>query len=719
MQHASLNSDAHPGILLCSIGMGAPGILTAVGERAPLLRAILALTLCVGGASTNHANVALAVGRVQSNPRQAQDDPPAAKGDPFKSPDAPTQMPDDPVQARGRSPEISGDPSKPEDAGVVPTEPQLIVIIEGQVTNYIGAGEQDVTVTARRKLDGGGSGDVIATATTDRMGDFALAVPEPFHGDVEVAFAKPLYAELTRDVQLGDDEYPPYLAVTLEGKLVTGGRVIDALSDVPVAGAVVTLVAHYRELSETTDDAGRFTIKGVLPGRGELTVKAGGYGRESWPIPDLEDEGDITIRLKPERVVHIKAIDSQGKPIPGVTVECLDEPRSDFRTIVTGDGGTVTLNGLHFDADILDIRLTHQDYVSSQEFDHEILTPEEKAESSHELVMVSAGRVAGHVTDAQTGEPVHGARVMAGDEYANISPRAWVDHRGEYEIHGVPPGTVTVTVHARDHAPDLKTTEVVAGETTTADFSLETGGTLSGTVKDEKGKPIAGAYVEATSWRDRLTLGLRAITNAKGAFRIDDTPHDEFDIQVARPGCGQTPKTLTVDPSKGVEVVLPAERVASAARSRTPQIGEQAPDVTFTTMEGKTLTLSALGGKTILLDFWATWCPPCIEEMPLLIDIHERFGSRDDFVMIGISRDHEKKALERFLQRNPRVKWHQVIGEDGGVEAARKQYNIHGVPRVFLIGPDGTILDNHLRGEDMIKRVEQAFADDNKERAEP
>jgi thiol-disulfide isomerase/thioredoxin len=308
---------------------------------------------------------------------------------------------------------------------------------------------------------------------------------------------------------------------------------------------------------------------------------------------------------------------------------------------------------------------------------------------------------------------------MTGEAYQGEPPRTWVGYRGDYTILGVPPGPVVVTVHARGYAPDLRLDSVSAGNTTTVDFALRPGGTLSGTVKDDKGQPVARAYVEATQWRGYATLGLRAVADAQGSFTIEDIPADRFDVTAMAPGCGQPPTTITVDPSKPVEIVLPPTESPTTAKRHVPQVGEPAPDVTFTTLAGETLTLSALKGKTVLLDFWATWCPPCIEEMPHLITLHERFGSRDDFVMIGVSRDHDQRTLRRYLTRNKGVTWHQVVGEAGGVETARRQYNVHGVPQVFLIGPEGMILATNLRGEEIVKRVEQALTGNGEEQPAP
>lgn len=102
--------------------------------------------------------------------------------------------------------------------------------------------------------------------------------------------------------------------------------------------------------------------------------------------------------------------------------------------------------------------------------------------------------------------------------------------------------------------------------------------------------------------------------------------------------------------------------------------------------EGKTTTLAALKGKTIFLNFWATWCPPCIAEMP---EIHELYQSTDTsqvaFVMVSVDKDAEK--LEKFLKKHRYTfPVYQLNGSLPGV------YQSSGIPLTFLISPSGKIV---------------------------
>lgn len=79
-------------------------------------------------------------------------------------------------------------------------------------------------------------------------------------------------------------------------------------------------------------------------------------------------------------------------------------------------------------------------------------------------------------------------------------------------------------------------------------------------------------------------------------------------------------------------------------------VGQSLPDVTLVTLDGDTLELKALKGNILLIDFWATWCPPCRAEMPFFNELYEKY--KDQGVMIiGINMDEPEPPVRRFLQK--------------------------------------------------------------------
>ncbi len=591
--------------------------------------------------------------------------------------------------------------------------PPAVILVEGQVINHIGAGEEGVTITLRAKNADGEPGDVIATTTSDELGDFQITAPKPVKGQARVTLAKFGFVTATRDVELGAEEYPPFVDVEMEGNLPLVGAVHDARHNKPVGGASVTVKAVYRNWKAKTDERGKFIVKGIPPGEALLIVEADNYGREQRQVENVADFGEIIVLLKPERIVHIKTVDEAGKPVPRATVELLDQPRQDFRTLMTDAKGEVTVRGLHFDAGLLELRLFHQDYVSSMDFDRTIETTPEKVETRHTFTMKKAGRIVGRVIDAKTREPLGGARVVVGAEYSDFTPRDHTDFEGQFAVKGVEPGSAVVTVHRSGYAPELAEVQVRAGEETQLDVKLQPPRLLKGVVVSYSGNPVSGASVNATRWREHETLGLRAVTAPDGTFAIYDAPEDGFELSaIARDRATGEYDVKADDTNIKISLLEPPVVGDPGGDGARLKAGDAAPDFAVTTLDDVELKLADLKGKTVLLDFWATWCGPCLAEVPNLLAIYQAYGTRDDFVMISVSLDRNKTELLRFIEKH-RMGWRHVFGDDAGVNKAADQYGVVGIPAVFLIGPDGKIIATDLRGPAGQKRVGKVLSEND------
>jgi peroxiredoxin len=129
---------------------------------------------------------------------------------------------------------------------------------------------------------------------------------------------------------------------------------------------------------------------------------------------------------------------------------------------------------------------------------------------------------------------------------------------------------------------------------------------------------------------------------------------------------------------------------------RPPEVGDRAPDFTIKTLEGKELKLADFRGKYVLLDFWATWCAPCLAEMPNLQAIQDQYAKDPRFVVIGLSLDDQPGPAASSVKAL-KLSWRQgFVGPDSPVVSA---YGATAIPATFLIGPDGNILARDLRGE--------------------
>lgn len=122
--------------------------------------------------------------------------------------------------------------------------------------------------------------------------------------------------------------------------------------------------------------------------------------------------------------------------------------------------------------------------------------------------------------------------------------------------------------------------------------------------------------------------------------------------------------------------------------------GDVAPDFKLQDTKGNTVTLSELRGKVVMVNFWATWCPPCKEEMPSMERLNKLMAN-DDFVMLAINTEKEgRSVVPAFLKQNPHD--FTVLYDDTGV--VQQQYGVFKFPESFIIRKDG-IVDQKIIGQ--------------------
>jgi peroxiredoxin len=124
--------------------------------------------------------------------------------------------------------------------------------------------------------------------------------------------------------------------------------------------------------------------------------------------------------------------------------------------------------------------------------------------------------------------------------------------------------------------------------------------------------------------------------------------------------------------------------IASCRNSEPTKIGSAAPD--FTVSDGqKTVQLSQFRGKPVLLNFWATWCPPCVQEVPDLVALQQRMG--DKVIVVAVSMDVDEGAYKAFTAKNMQG----VLTIRDPDHKASSLYGTFAYPETFLIDKDGKI----------------------------
>jgi thiol-disulfide isomerase/thioredoxin len=142
---------------------------------------------------------------------------------------------------------------------------------------------------------------------------------------------------------------------------------------------------------------------------------------------------------------------------------------------------------------------------------------------------------------------------------------------------------------------------------------------------------------------------------------------------------------------------------------KVPHLGDMAPPFEVRTLDGEPLRLADFRGKYVLLDFWATWCGPCVGETPFLKATYKSFGANDRFAMISLSLDNDPDAPKEFARKND-LKWIQGFLGKWSDSKVTEIYGVDGIPSIFLIGPKGQIMMHGLRGEAIAEAVGKALS---------
>lgn len=139
--------------------------------------------------------------------------------------------------------------------------------------------------------------------------------------------------------------------------------------------------------------------------------------------------------------------------------------------------------------------------------------------------------------------------------------------------------------------------------------------------------------------------------------------------------------------------------------NKDPEIGDHFIDFEMQAPKGEIRKLSELKGKIILLEFWASWCGPCLGETPNIKKVYDQFH-KDGFEIFAVSFDIDKDSWKKYIEEG-NLNWNHVSELKSLGNTAGLIYGVNGIPDNFLINKDGIIIARNLRGGDLEKKIKE------------
>jgi thiol-disulfide isomerase/thioredoxin len=460
----------------------------------------------------------------------------------------------------------------------------------------------------------------------------------------------------------------------------------DDMHDVPVDehGRLTVRIAHARSL--------------VVHARHPRLL-----AKEWLSLGDWDEDSDTPSAVRFELVVMARVkgrvVDEKGQPAAGVVVN-LAGSRKVLARSRTDDSGHYDIEGPEGDA-VLEVHDGGDYYAEAKQQVRVTLSPDSPVEAA-DLVAHRVPSLRGVVV-LPDGGPAANALVV--DESNFSANSAMTDDQGRFELPGD-------GGHRRGvvHVTACHLTEKLSGDATT-DFDgllrgdelrieLKPEAAIVGRIIDDAGKPLKGIRVDLQSWASN---GRSSVGKIGASFYSDDGGNfhcvglsralsyrvlvrDESDFQVAK---SNSVKLETDE----IEVQLPA--VSNTKDLVREAVAETAPELSCAGWVGPVRNIESLRGNVVLLDFWATWCGPCVKELPAVQRLHEVYADKG-LVVIGLHHNSVSEEEVRQFTAEHRLTYPIGLDDEAGATCAR--YNVQAFPTKVLIARDGRLRSACLTG---------------------
>jgi peroxiredoxin len=169
------------------------------------------------------------------------------------------------------------------------------------------------------------------------------------------------------------------------------------------------------------------------------------------------------------------------------------------------------------------------------------------------------------------------------------------------------------------------------------------------------------------------------------------------------PSSGPVEDTQVREPSTPPSTEL--DTLFSALGIRRPAVPSEAPDFSLSALDGRPVQLREFRGRLVLLNFWATWCAPCLQEMPSMERLYQTFKPTD-FALLAVSMDRQGEEMARPFAEHLKLTFPVLLDKTSEVG---NRYGVRGLPTTYLIDPDGRIIGAAIGAREWYRTEAKAF----------